>query len=316
MTFFIGTDEAGYGPNFGPLLITATAWRFPEGTTAPQCWEMLSDTIGTSLPELPEKLQVADSKKVYSPGRSITSLEKTVLSFLKLLNQIPNDFDSLGTAVAGTSFQYAADRERCRAPERISLPVETDVRLVERLSQRLRESLGSAAAELVTVRSRVIFPAEFNELVKAAGSKGRVLSTETLQLVARIVRDKRPKSAQIICDKHGGRNRYADLISAAFDDGFVFRLEEGRQLSRYRLNDLEFRFQTRAEEHLPVALASMISKYLREVAMLEFNAFWRQIIPGLKPTQGYPVDAARFLEDIEEELHRQNIPKKIIWRCR
>ena len=27
MTLVIGTDEAGYGPNLGPLVVAATAWR-------------------------------------------------------------------------------------------------------------------------------------------------------------------------------------------------------------------------------------------------------------------------------------------------
>ena len=27
MTLVIGTDEAGYGPNLGPLVVAATAWQ-------------------------------------------------------------------------------------------------------------------------------------------------------------------------------------------------------------------------------------------------------------------------------------------------
>lgn len=316
MTFFIGTDEAGYGPNLGPLLITATAWRFPERTTAPDCWEMLSDAVSQSAPHISEQLQVADSKKVYSSGRSIEPLEKAVLSLLKLLNLTPATFHDLGTSVAGTAFQNAFDVETCLAPTAVRLPLKTEGELIERSTKLLQATLHAASAELVAVRSRVIFPTEFNQLVEAAGSKGRVLSAETLQLVADIVRESELESAQIICDKHGGRNRYGELLSAAFDDQLVFRLEEGRALSRYRLNELEFRFQTKAEEHLPVAVASMICKYVREVAMLEFNAYWQNLIPDLKPTQGYPVDAARFLAEITDVLNRQRIPEETIWRTR
>ena len=35
MQLMIGTDEAGYGPNLGPLVVTATAWR------AMQAWRSL-----------------------------------------------------------------------------------------------------------------------------------------------------------------------------------------------------------------------------------------------------------------------------------
>ena len=30
MSFLIGTDEAGYGPNLGPLTIAGTLWAVPD----------------------------------------------------------------------------------------------------------------------------------------------------------------------------------------------------------------------------------------------------------------------------------------------
>lgn len=316
MTFFIGTDEAGYGPNLGPLLISATAWRFPSGTTAAQCWKLLEDSVCQRMPDKPDQVHFADSKQVYSPGRSIEPLEKAVLAVLQLQDHTPASFQDLGTTVAGSAFQQAMNQETCLSPTPITLPLETEEQMISQASQRLSEALQTVSAGLVTIKSRVIFPTEFNELVEREGSKGRVLSIETLRLVADIVDEYEPESAEVICDKHGGRNRYDELLSAAFDDQLVFRLEEGRQLSRYRLNQMEFRFQTRAEEHLPVAVASMVSKYLREVAMMEFNAWWQTRIPNIKPTQGYPVDAARFWEEIEDEVQRQQIPKESLWRIR
>lgn len=316
MTFFIGTDEAGYGPNLGPLLITATAWSFPEGTDPEQCWELLADAVSNKSPERPDQLQVGDSKQLYSPGKSISPLEQAVLSVLRLQDVSPTTFGELGQAVAGNSFAADLSQEKCLNDQPLHLPLETPGEVIEQSALRLQHSLQTAGAALVSIRSRVIFPPEFNRLVEQAGSKGRVLSTETLQLVADIIRDHEPSAAQIICDKHGGRNRYDELLSAAFDDRLVFRLEEGRHLSRYRLDQLEFRFQTKAEAHLPVALASMVSKYIREIAMHEFNGWWQQKIPDLKPTQGYPVDAARFWEDIAEEADRQQIARELIWRQR
>jgi len=316
MTFFIGTDEAGYGPNLGPLTITATAWRFPQGTSASQCWHLLSQSVSEAAPRVAEQLHVADSKKVYSSSRSIEPLEKAVLSILRLQNKIPATLVELGSGVAGNSFRKALKAEPCLPAEPIELPLKTDCNLIERSAQRLKQALDTASAELVTIRTRVIFPTEFNQLVKSAGSKGKVLSAATLQLVAEIVDQQEPGAAEIICDKHGGRNRYGDLLSEVFGNQPYVRLEEGRAMSRYRIDQMEFRFQTKAEEHLPVAVASMVSKYIREVVMLEFNAWWKQLIPELKPTKGYPVDAARFLKDITDELHCQLIPREAIWRCR
>jgi len=316
MTFFIGTDEAGYGPNLGPLTITATAWQFPSGTTAAQCWDLLSDSVSQSVSEQPDCLQIADSKQVYSSGRSIESLEKTVLTLLKQLGSSPARFRDCGAAVCDDRFSAGLKTDVCCSAGAVSLPVAAADHGLADCRRRFQETLKTADVQLVAVHSRVVFPAEFNQLVDASGSKGVVLSRETLKLVADIVRQHQPAAADVICDKHGGRNRYDELLSEAFDDQMVFRLEEGRPLSRYRMNEIKFRFQTKAEEHLPVAAASMVSKYLREIAMLEFNAYWASLLPDLKPTMGYPVDATRFMEQIEPLLEANSIDRDSLWRRR
>jgi hypothetical protein len=60
----------------------------------------------------------------------------------------------------------------------------------------------------------------------------------------------------------------------------------------------------------------MVCKYLREVLMGEFNRFWRDRIPDLAPTAGYPGDARRFFEAIAPELKRLGIAKERVWRQR
>jgi hypothetical protein len=58
----------------------------------------------------------------------------------------------------------------------------------------------------------------------------------------------------------------------------------------------------------------MASKYLRELLMLEFNRFWQEHVPGLKPTAGYPGDAARFLGAIRPAAERLGIAETALWR--
>ena len=58
----------------------------------------------------------------------------------------------------------------------------------------------------------------------------------------------------------------------------------------------------------------MVSKYLRELFMGEFNRFWQTHIPGLKATAGYPGDALRFLEAIRPAAAMLKIPEGSIWR--
>lgn len=120
-------------------------------------------------------------------------------------------------------------------------------------------------------------------------------------------------------DKHGGRNNYAPQLQPAFEDGVVMANEEGALRSVYRLQGakrpVQLTIQPRAEaDHLCVALASMLSKYVREVLMAQFNEFWQRHVPGLKPTAGYPTDATRFFADIRAAAARLGVPEAHLWR--
>ncbi len=79
---------------------------------------------------------------------------------------------------------------------------------------------------------------------------------------------------------------------------------------------VEIRFAAKGESFLPAALASMASKYLRELAMTAFNAFWIRQVPGLRPTAGYPVDALRFKADIASRQQQLGISDDVLWRVR
>jgi hypothetical protein len=60
----------------------------------------------------------------------------------------------------------------------------------------------------------------------------------------------------------------------------------------------------------------MISKYLREVLMIEFNRFWQTHVPGLKATAGYPTDAYRFYDEIRPAVERLGMAETAVWRQR
>ena len=122
------------------------------------------------------------------------------------------------------------------------------------------------------------------------------------------------------CDKLGGRNFYRPLLTEAFPGSSPMVILECSKLSVYRLiwHDIpmEIRFQAKGEQNLPTALASLFSKYLRELSMTLFNRYWRSFIPELKETAGYPGDSGRFLKDIESVLPDAGIPMDEIWRKR
>ena len=120
-------------------------------------------------------------------------------------------------------------------------------------------------------------------------------------------------------DKHGGRNTYTAQLQHAFAADFVQPLQEGMSASVYRVHglgrDVRLAFRPRADSgHFCVALASMVSKYVRERLMEEFNRFWLEQTPGLKPTAGYPGDAKRFYDAIRPAAERLGILEAALWR--
>ena len=314
----IGTDEAGYGPNLGPLTVTATAWEIPEGVEPASLWEEFGKVVTNAPTRGDQRLFVADSKQVYSSGDGLEDLEVAVLAFLRTLACPVATIDELCQGISGADFTTLYQEEAWNSTPGKSLPCDASEDHILEWQQTLADVMLQKQIRLLGIRSRIMFPKEFNQRVAESDSKGVVLSNATMELVRELVDRFTDDDASVfvVCDKHGGRNRYDELIASHFDDQFVFRMEEGRERSRYRMGRVEFCFRTRAEELLPVALSSMVSKYLREVLMHQFNEFWAHHVPGLKPTQGYPVDAKRFRDDIAEAIRVLEVDDSHLWRNR
>ena len=120
-------------------------------------------------------------------------------------------------------------------------------------------------------------------------------------------------------DKHGGRNTYAAMLQDAVPEGMVLAHRERRRAASTawpaQAAEVRWTIQPRADaEHLSVALASMVSKYLRELLMREFNRFWQACVPDLEPTAGYPGDAVRFRAVIQPIAERLGIAEAALWR--
>ena len=127
--------------------------------------------------------------------------------------------------------------------------------------------------------------------------------------------------ASVLSDKHGGRHYYAPALSDAFPDAWLDRGPEGADLSHYTLRagprrlDLSLRPRADSADGL-VALASIVSKSIRERWMDAFNAHWLARFPDLKPTAGYPGDSARFRAAIESACLERGLVPSIWWRAR
>lgn len=319
MAIWIGTDEAGYGPNLGPLLIAATVWEVPEalGTSSQQFDRILAPFV-TRQPTRPddiERLAIADSKALYKPGGSLAGLERGVFAAASVLGNRPVSCRDAWPTWTGKSLEGL--RDPTYSEFEYPLPIAVNADVCDRLAMRLNETLASAGVRLRRMRAAAVFPERFNEQLARFDGKGTVLSHTTLTLVRSLLPPE-PQRVLIHCDKHGGRNRYQPLLRTLFPEHFVEVVREGRAVSEYRWGPaeqrVEIRFVAKGESFLPSALASMLAKYLRELAMLAFNNFWRLRIPGLKPTAGYPADAKRFWHDIAEERRSLGLDDGLLWR--
>ncbi len=326
MPYLIGTDEAGYGPNLGPLLITATAWRVEadalEATSpAADLYRLLKAVICRKPPAngRGSRLAIADSKLLYNPAAGIDLLERGVLAVLGLLDCYPSDWHEIWQLLDRDAASYLRGLP-WHVDFAAQLPCAADRDDLVRIGRRLRSGLAAAGVELVAIRSRAVFPARFNAATAECGNKAEALSRLTLELVGEVLPSCQGEPVLVVCDKHGGRNRYGRLLQMQFPDPWIETCCESTPESIYRwganAQRIEFQFRAGGEAFLPAALASMVSKYLRELAMRAFNDFWCRHVPDLKPTAGYPVDSRRFKRAIAARQSELEIADNILWRER
>jgi len=70
------------------------------------------------------------------------------------------------------------------------------------------------------------------------------------------------------------------------------------------------------ERFFPVSLASMVSKYLRELLVGNINRYFTGYHTALKPTAGYWKDGLRFIEDLRKNVPPVQFDSNQLIRCR
>ncbi len=316
LPYLIGTDEAGYGPNLGPLTIAGTLWE--TESTEIDLYLALSDAVGNhaSRSASNPKLFIADSKKVYSG--SIDQLETNVLALVYALKgKIPANWQELTELICPQHTLAHSDRQRWLTGQDKLLPMAGDPHKIKLLGKLFQENCARAGVKLMEIECHPIFPPQFNNQLVALGNKATLLSTYTLKIVQRLMKHC-DDDTEIGCDKHGGRSKYAGLVQDILAEQLVLVGNETREMSDYSFrqndHDVFIRFQAKGESFLPTALASMVAKYLREVFMGIWNQYWSEQLPEIKPTKGYPVDAKRFKSEIAHLQSKLGLSDHLIWR--
>ena len=125
MPFLLGTDEAGYGPNLGPLVISASLWEVPEGVRGDELYERLQTVIAPaaarSAKAAGQRVAIADSKAALSIGQG-TETART-----RTLGRLEPD-----RSAAGRLRRRLESADRPRLPDRAARPFATAAILLPR----------------------------------------------------------------------------------------------------------------------------------------------------------------------------------------
>jgi hypothetical protein len=317
-----GIDEAGYGPLLGPLVVGCCAFRVEAaaGEDPPCIWKLLRKHLNKKPSRSGKTLHVNDSKLVYSSG-DIAALERSMLA-IALASGLPAEsFDSLLAAIAPSAVAplgaypwYAARDE--------TFPIDNDLLAIRMHANALRVECQRTGATCVHLGAQVVPEGEFNRMVDQTRNKASTLFSLAAMHLDHLLRTFGEQRLVIFCDRQGGRMHYGQLLRLMFDQWaleIVRENDEGR--SDYALtrgcHQVRVTFVEKAESQcLPVAVASMLSKYLREGLMRRFNTFWSTHLPGLIPTAGYYGDGTRFLRDIEPKRQELGIDPSRLVRSR
>jgi hypothetical protein len=323
LAILAGIDEAGLGPVLGPLVVSATAFEIPDEALETSLWSLLSSCVSRKAPKRSYRLHVADSKKVFNRAKGDQALEPMERAILCLLHQVNGSVDSLGQLLghvcpgAGESLgQYPWYRDE------LPLPLSTTPMKMKLSANALAAAMKRCDLKLSRLLCEPLPAGHYNRLVGATRNKSAAAFSLVSKLIAAIVEAAGDQERIVIwIDRQGGRMRYQPSLEQLWPGARLKILAETDRSSSYRLQwqgrCLELVFQVQAEDHqLPVALASMASKYVRELFMHQLNGYWCSRIPELAPTAGYFSDGRRFFEEIRPHVGRMGIDEALLYRIR
>ena len=335
MYVYAGIDEAGYGPLFGPLLVSRTVIGIPnlhpddDGSTPPNLWQRLSKAVCRSISDRRGRIAVNDSKKLHTAASGIKHLERGVLSFVAMANHHPTTVDTwldcLGEnchrSIDPSMPWYLPTNEQPWS----SLPCAITPGEVAVAKGLLTTTATRIGVELLDIGAAVVLEDQFNEMVASTRSKAATSFTFVAKHLRAIWDNYGHHNPTVIVDRQSGRVRYRELLAMAFPDADLKIMDETPQYSGYALlstsenptRKMKIRFEVDGDgRHIPVALASMISKYTRELLMMRFKNWFAQKAPHIKPTAGYGRDAKRFWEELQPILPKLQIESSCLRRHR
>src|SRR5262249_17548243 len=197
MALLIGMDEAGYGPNLGPLVISATAWEVPGDPRKVDLWKLFAGAVEQSAPENDSHIHIADYKQHYSPAVGLNNLEAGVLSALAVWRGTANSDNRSGTNGECNRFpssfrEFFRNVAICPVEECDSEPwfagadhlleVQPNMALADGWVDRCR----AHGIRLRAICADVVFTRRFNEETRRHDNKARAHSEMSMRLLRHV----------------------------------------------------------------------------------------------------------------------------------
>jgi ribonuclease HII len=325
MAILAGIDEAGYGPLLGPLVVSGTVFSIPQNLLKADLWQILQKAVSKDKKKLSGRLLINDSKKAFSRSSGTHHLQRTVLATLDILNRVdpsrptlPQTADDVVKQLSLPCRHYLSEYPWYQKLHQTTLPAMEDISIASGVFHR---TLAQNDMRLLWMQTRFLEAGQYNQRLDKIKNKSRVLFIELCSLVHHVFKTYHDNDGpmQFLIDRQGGRMQYHLELMKMFPGMELTILTQSETLSSYEMTNgkqsMRLHFATEADsKFLPVSLASMASKWIRELLMDELNRYFADICPGIKPTAGYWQDGQRFIADLHKYPKGQTFDKNKLIR--